>query len=250
MAAARARLIAAFAMMAAWQALASSGLLFRDVVPSLWKIAASIAATLTDPAFYANLEVTGLEFAAAVLLGGAAGIVIGLALGTNRFLSAAYERWVHYLAPTPKIIFFPVLLLLFGAGPGSKIAMGALSCGFIVAISVADGVRGIPSVLIQVGRSFRANIWQMAVSIYLPAIREPLLNGIRLGFGVAAIGVLLAETKLSKAGLGFMVMDAYRRFDMPSMYALLILVVLLVATINAALMRLRAASAISASARR
>jgi NitT/TauT family transport system permease protein len=238
MAATRARLIAAFAILAAWQALASSGLLFRDVVPSVWRIAASVAAVLTDPAFYANLRITGLEFAGAVVQGGAAGILVGLVLGTNRFLSAAYERWVHYLAPAPKIIFFPVLLLLFGAGPGSKIAMGAISCGFIVAISVADGVRGVPSVLVRVGQSFRANRWQMAASIYLPAIREPLLNGIRLGFGVAAIGVLLAETKLSKAGLGFMVMDAYRRFDMPSMYALLILVVLLVAGINAALTRL------------
>src|ERR1700722_5328771 len=74
--------------------------------------------------------------------------------------------------------------------------------------------------------------------IYLPAVREPLLNGLRLGFGVAAIGVLLAETKLSKAGIGFLVMDAYRRFDMPGMYALLILVVLLVAAVNATVTRL------------
>jgi ABC-type nitrate/sulfonate/bicarbonate transport system permease component len=78
----------------------------------------------------------------------------------------------------------------------------------------------------------------MATNIYLPAVREPLLNGLRLGFGVAAIGVLLAETKLSKAGIGFLVMDSYRRFDMPGMYALLILVVLLVAAINAGLTRL------------
>ena len=99
-------------------------------------------------------------------------------------------------------------------------------------------MRGVPAVLPLVGRSFRASRGQMVTSIYLPAIRAPLLTGLRLGFGVAAIGVLLAETKLSKAGLGFMVMDAYRRFDMASMYALLILVVLLVASVNAALVRL------------
>jgi NitT/TauT family transport system permease protein len=129
---------------------------------------------------------------------------------------------------------FPALLLAFGAGAGSKIAMGAISCFFPVAISVASGVREVRQVLLNVGRSFRATTWQMATKIYLPAVREPLLNGLRLGFGVAAIGVLLAETKLSKAGIGFMVMDAYRRFDMPGMYALLILVVSLVAAVNAA----------------
>jgi NitT/TauT family transport system permease protein len=238
MAATHQRLIAVVAILAAWQVLASSGLLFRDVVPSLLRIAESIAATLIDPAFYANLGVTGAEFAVAVLLGGVVGMLVGLVLGTSRFLSEAYQHWVYYLAPTPKIIFLPVLLLLFGAGPGSKIALGAVSCGFPVAISVAAGVRAVPPVLIQVGRSFRASFWQMFTRIYLPAIRAPLLNGLRLGFGVAAIGVLLAETKLSKAGLGFMVMDAYRRFDMPAMYAMLILVVVLVANVNAALMRL------------
>ena len=238
MAAARARLIAAIAIMAGWQALASSGLLFRDVVPSLWRIAAALATTLATPAFYTNLGVTALEFAVAVALGGVAGACAGLALGANRFLAAAYERWVHYLAPVPKIIFFPAWLLAFGAGQGSKIALGTISCFFPVAISVASGVRGVRRVLLHVGHSFRATTWQMATKIYLPAVREPLLNGLRLGFGVAAIGVLLAETKLSKAGIGFMVMDSYRRFDMPGMYALLILVVLLVATVNAALTRL------------
>src|SRR5262249_55206395 len=158
------------------------------------------------------------EFAVAVAIGSVAGILVGLALGTNQFLSQAYERWVHYLAPVPKIIFFPALLLAFCAGAASKIAMGAISCFFPVAISVAAGVREVPHVLIRVGRSFRATRGQMVAKIYLPAVQAALLNGLRLGFGVAAIGVLLAETKLSKAGIGFLVMDAYRRFDMPEMY--------------------------------
>jgi ABC-type nitrate/sulfonate/bicarbonate transport system permease component len=234
----RTRLVAAVLLLAAWQALASSGLLFRDVVPSLWHIAAALAATLAAPAFYANLATTALEFAVAIAIGGTAGVLAGLALGANRFLARAYERWVHYLAPVPKIIFFPALLLAFGAGIESKIAMGAISCFFPVAISLAAGVRDVRPVLIRVGHSFRATNWQMATQIYLPAVREPLLNGLRLGFGVAAIGVLLAETKLSKAGIGFLVMDAYRRFDMPAMYALLILVVVLVSLVNAAVTRL------------
>jgi ABC-type nitrate/sulfonate/bicarbonate transport system permease component len=234
----RSRVVAALLILTAWQVLASSGLLFRDVVPSLWRIAAALATTLTAPAFYANLRVTAFEFAVAIAIGSMAGIVVGLVLGASSFVSRAYERWVHYLAPVPKIIFFPVLLLAFGAGVESKIAMGTISCFFPVAISVAAGVRGVPPVLIRVGRSFRATRWQMATKIYLPAVRAALLNGLHLGFGVAAIGVLLAETKLSKAGIGFLVMDAYRRFDMPGMYALLLLVVFLVAGVNMAVTRI------------
>jgi NitT/TauT family transport system permease protein len=241
----RARLLASVLLLAAWQALAVSGLLFRDVVPGVPAIALALARTVAGTAFWSNLAVTAGEFAVAVALGGVLGVACGLALGASRFLGDAFEHWVYWLAPTPKIIFFPVLLMLFGAGPESKVAMGALSSFFPVAISVAAGVRGVDAVLVRVGRSFRASALQMALKIYLPAVRAAVLNGLRLGFGVAAIGVLLAETKLSRGGIGFLIMDAYRLFDMPRMYALLILVVVLIAGLNAVLARLNERKEIS-----
>ena len=54
----------------------------------------------------------------------------------------------------------------------------------------------------------------------------------------ALIGVLLAETKLSNQGLGFLVIQNYQRFDMPGMYALLIAIFVLAVGVNAALGRL------------
>src|SRR5262245_57099954 len=92
---------------------------------------------------------------------------------------------------------------------------GAISCFFPVALNVAGGMREIDKVLIRVGRSFRANTWQMVTKIYLPAMRHPVINGVRLGLGVALIGTLLAETKLSNRGIGFLVIQAYSIFNMP-----------------------------------
>jgi NitT/TauT family transport system permease protein len=66
----------------------------------------------------------------------------------------------------------------------------------------------------------------------------PLVNGFRLGFGVAMIGVLLAETKLSNQGIGFMIINAYARFDMPQMYALLIVTIAFAAFVNAFAVRM------------
>jgi ABC-type nitrate/sulfonate/bicarbonate transport system permease component len=116
--------------------------------------------------------------------------------------------------------------------------MGAVSCFFPVALAVAAGMRRIAPILIRVGQSFRATRWQMLTKVYLPAMREPVVNGFRLGFGVALIGVLLAETKLSNQGLGFLVIQNYQRFDMPAMYALLITIFFLAVVVNAALGRL------------
>jgi ABC-type nitrate/sulfonate/bicarbonate transport system permease component len=217
------RVLIIVVLMAGWEALAASGLLYRDVVPSLLAIGMALITTLRDPAFYYHLGTTAYEIGIAMLIGGVSGLAIGIALGGSRFLSRAYEAYLYYLGPCPKIIFFPIMIMWFGVGPGSKIAMGAISCFFPLAFNAAGGMREIDKVLIRVGRSFRASTWQMVSKIYLPAMRHPVINGVRLGLGVALIGTLLAETKLSNRGIGFLVIQAYSVFNMPQMYALLII---------------------------
>ena len=234
----RLRLLIIATLVVCWEALAFSGLLFRDVVPSLYKIALALAGVVTSAAFWSNAGVTLIEVAGALAVGGGAGLAVGLALGGSRFLVRAFEPYLFYLGPTPKIILFPVLIMGFGVGWNSKIAMGALSCFFPIALSTVAAMRQVDRVLIRVGRSFRVSTWQMATKIYLPAVRLPVINGIRLGFGVAIIGVLLAETKLSNQGVGFLVMQSYTRFDMPQTYAMLILVFGFAVGMNAAFTRL------------
>ena len=226
-------------VLATWEALSASGLLFRDVVPSLVAIGGAIGRLLVNPEFYGNLGVTAGEIAIALLIGGLSGLAAGITLGANRFLSRAFESLLLYLGPAPKIIFFPVMIMWFGVGSGSKIAMGVLSCFFPVAISAAAGMRQIDRVLIRVGQSFRASTWQMVTEIYLHAMREPIVNGLRLGLGVAIVGTLLAETKLSNRGLGYLVIQAYALFDMPKMYALVIVLFVLSIGANVLIGRLR-----------
>jgi ABC-type nitrate/sulfonate/bicarbonate transport system permease component len=211
----------------------SLGYIMAKVTPSLLVIGETLIELLGEREFYGHLGVTIVEVASGMAIGGAAGLVIGLVLGANPFISRAFERFLYYLGPTPKIIFFPVMIMWFGVGPGSKVAMGTISAFFPVVLSVAAGMRQIESVLIRVGRSFRCNTWQMVTKIYLPAMRQPIVNGARLGFGVALIGTLLAETKLSNQGIGFLIIDAYNTFDMPRMYALLIVLFVIAIGVNA-----------------
>jgi NitT/TauT family transport system permease protein len=224
--------------LAVWELLAQSGWLYRDVVPSLLRIGSALIDLLSHGDYYFNLGVTAGEIGTALLIGGLSGMVVGIVLGANRFLSKAYEAYLYYLGPTPKIIFFPVMIMWFGIGTPSKIALGTLSCFFPVALSVAAGMRQIDGMLIRVGKSFRANTLQMVWKIYLPAMRHPIINGVRLGFGMALIGTLLAETKLSNKGIGFLIIQAYSTFDMPRMYAMLIVLFVLAIGANALIGRL------------
>jgi NitT/TauT family transport system permease protein len=220
-------------MLALWELLAQSGWLYRDVVPSLLAIARALIELLSHADYYFNLGATASEIGIALLIGGFSGLLVGIVLGTNRYLSKTYEPYLYYLGPTPKIIFFPVMIMWFGIDTKSKIALGTLSCFFPIALSVAAGMRQIDRTLIRVGRSFRANTLQMVWKIYLPAMRHPIINGVRLGFGMALIGTLLAETKLSNKGIGFLIIQTYSVFDMPRMYAMLIVLFVLAIGTNA-----------------
>ena len=68
-------------------------------------------------------------------------------------------------------------------------------------------------------------------------MREPIVNGVRLGLGVAMIATLLAETKLSNRGIGYLIIQAYSTFDMPRMYAVLIALFALAIAANAVIGR-------------
>ena len=221
------RVVIVLTVLVIWQLMAISGLFYNDVVPTLQKIGTALVKLLSHQDFYWNLWFTLDEIAVGLLVGGVTGVIAGLIVGANKFIAKAFEPYLYYLGPTPKIIFFPVMIMWFGAGAGSKIAMGAVSCFFPIALNVAAGMRQIDGISIKVGESFRANPWQMATKIYLPAMRHPIINGLRLGLGVALVGTLLAETKISNRGIGFLVIQAYANFDMPGMYAILIVLFVL-----------------------
>ena len=131
------------AILAAWEALSASGLLFRDVVPSLGAIGRALVRLLGTPEFYSHLATSAGEVGAGLAIGAVLGLAVGILLGANRFLANAFEALIHYLGPTPKIIFFPVMIMWFGVGAGSKIAMAAVSCFFPIALSAVGGMRSI-----------------------------------------------------------------------------------------------------------
>jgi ABC-type nitrate/sulfonate/bicarbonate transport system permease component len=226
------RVVTLLGLWGLWEAASASGLLYQGVVPSSFKILAALGHEIVNPLFYWNLEFTLMEVLVSMAIGCTAGIVVGLSLGANRFFGDAYERYLQYMAPTPKIVFLPVMLVLFGVGAGSKIGQGTLSCFFPMALSVAAGVRLVDPVLLRVGRGFNLTRAQMVRMIYLPALMPPIATGLRIGLGVATIGCLLSELKMSNRGLGFMIMQYYAQFRTPQMYAVLIVMFVLAVFAN------------------
>jgi ABC-type nitrate/sulfonate/bicarbonate transport system permease component len=229
------RLGTVVALLAAWEALARARILYADVVPPLEAIAVALAALVASAEFYRHLAVTALEVGVGIVIAAATGVAAGILFGARRFLGRAVEPYVVALATTPKIIFLPIVMLMVGIGVESKTALGALSGFFPIAISTMAGMGEVRRVHVQVGRSFNCSPPQMVRLVYLPSLVGPILTGLRLGLGVTLIGVLLAEIKIAKAGLGFLAQDLYSRFQIPELYALLIVLFVIAVLINEAM---------------
>ena len=110
-----------------WELVARSGLVYEGVVPSSFLVLAAMGRELLDAAFYHDMAVTAGEVLVGFAIGTMCGIAMGVVLGVRRFADQASAPYIQGFAATPKIIFLPILMLLFGVGSGSKIAMGGLS---------------------------------------------------------------------------------------------------------------------------
>jgi len=93
-------------------------------------------------------------------------------------------------------------------------------------------MREVKAVYVDVARSVGASAFQIATRVYLPAIAGQIFTGVRIGLGAAVTGALLAETKIAKAGLGFMIVEYYGQFRIADMYSLLLFIFILAALVN------------------
>lgn len=212
--------VVAVLVLIAWEV--TSGLTF--VIPSPVQTITVLFANLSDPSYLFDLRVTAQSVLMAFVIGTAVGGGIGLLLGLSSTLRIVFEPIIIILNGIPKIVLYPVLLPIFSLS-GSKVVMGVLFALFPVLINVSTGVQEIPKVYWKLAKSVQANAWKTLVHIILPAIRRPLLTGIRLAVSLSVVGVVLSEFFATRRGLGRVVLQAYSHGDYPSMVATVMLLI-------------------------
>jgi len=203
-----------------WQI--AAGLVF--VIPAPLATVRTLLANLMTGGYLVDAQVTFQNSLVAFLLGALIGGAAGLVLGLSRWARILFEPLLIALNGLPKIVLYPVLLPIFHLS-GAKVVMGLLFALFPILINVAIGVRELPPVYRTLARSVNASRWQTLVHIILPAIRRPLLTGVRLSVSLAVVGVVLSEFFATRRGLGRVVLQAYSAGDYRNMMATILLLV-------------------------
>ncbi len=198
-------------------------------------MAAALCTLLRGGTATADLLATGFRIAAAILLAATGGLLAGLALHARPRLRGAVEPVLASWNAIPSVMFYPVLLVLFGVGSGAIVAVAVLFALAAMVVATLAGLDRIPAVLLRTARALRLRPAQTAWRIRLPSIAPDLFTGLKLVVSYALVGVVAAEFILSGSGVGYAIANAYNNFDNRTMYALMLLVVLVVTAVNAIL---------------
>jgi len=166
-----------------------------------------------------HIAVSAAEFALGYAIGCGIGIALGLAMAASATVKQALQPWVSGLYATPTIALAPLFILWFGIGIWSKVLVVITLVLFPVAINTEAGLRTTSERLIEMLRSFGATRSQIFVKVSLPSAVPFILAGLKLGIGRGLIGVVVAELFGSRAGLGNLISQSADAFNMPDLFA-------------------------------
>ncbi len=191
------------AILQAAVAMAASGDLAQNLVPSLERLAAGF------------------------FMGAIPGIFLGAVMGYLKPVRAFFSPLVAALYPIPKIAILPLVLLVFGLGELSKYVIIAIAVFFITAMNTTAGVLGIDRVYWDVARNYRAGRATVLATVAIPGALPIIFTGIRLAVGAALLVLVAAEFVGTQTGLGQMIWSSWELFRVPRMYVAILMISLI-----------------------
>jgi len=173
---------------------------------------------VTTGELYPHLFSSSQIFAYGFILAIVAGVPLGFVMALSPIVRDYVNPWMTTLYTAPRIAFAPVLLLWFGIGAGSKIAIVFLGCVFPILINSYYGMRVVNREYVELARSYRLDRRALFVKILLPASIPFILAGIRLAIGRGLTGVAIAEWFGASEGLGYLVFNAGQTLNVPVLF--------------------------------
>jgi NitT/TauT family transport system permease protein len=206
--------------------------LFPDFVPMkagtklFFAVPSQVAGTLwtmfATGMIWQPLGVSASAFALGLALAVVVGLPLGILLGRSPSLNAMADPFITAFNATPRLVFLPLLMLWFGIGLWSKVAVVFIGALFPLLINTYEGVRNADKLLINVVRSFGAGEWDIARLVVVPNALPFIVVGLRLAIGRAVLGVVVSEFFGSQDGLGVVMVRAASEFKVNVVFAGLI----------------------------
>lgn len=216
----------------AWYWSTATGSVSKLFLPEPAAVWLAFSRLVTTGQFWSAVKVTLTTIAQAYTIALIAGIGAGYLVSRSRILIDVLEPIIAGLFTIPITLFFPMFILFFGIGTGSKIAYGASYAFFPIALNTIASFANVETHFLRAARSMGASRWDTFCHVLIPSALPVLLNGMRIGFFICFASVLGGETLSSVAGVGRNIALAAELMESARMYAWIAFVVLTAITLN------------------
>ena len=203
-----------------------------------WSTLAYLADLVRTAMFWGHVGATVGAFLLAFTLSAVIGLGLGLLLGLHRFAAEVAEPVLAGFYTVPKVTLYPVVLLVFGLGMPAKVAFGVMHGLVPIVLFTLGAIRGLPPVLMRTARAMRLTGRQAVVSVLVPACLPGIVDGLRVGFSLSLLGVLIGEMFSSQRGLGFLLVNGLAQHNVRLTTAVVLVVVVGAVVANTGMLRL------------
>ena len=146
----------------------------------------------------ASASRVGAGFAIAAVIA----IPVGILMGRYRVVSGLLDPSINMLRPIPATAWVPLVALIIGIGDQATIFLIMLSAFFPIVLGAISGARQVPPRLVEAAQMLGTRPAEILVKVILPAAAPALINGLRVGLGLAWVVLVLGETVGYPIGLG------------------------------------------------
>ncbi|HET9577417.1 MAG TPA: ABC transporter permease subunit [Usitatibacter sp.] len=191
-----------------------------------WATVERLFALLASSEFWPHVAATLAAFGLALVIAIALGLAMGMWLGLHRLSGEVGEPILVSLYSLPKITLYPLILLVFGLGLSAKVAFGAIHGVIPIVLFTMNAIRTMKPVYYKTARVMRLPRSTLIRRIILPSAAPEIFSGLRIGFALTLLGVLIGEMFASQRGLGFLIVNAIDLHDISRMLAVTLLLAL------------------------
>ena len=210
-----------------WQVASEIGWLNPAVFPPLDTILSALwqglAGGLLLDDIAISLQRAGIAFSAAVAIG----IPLGLFMGQLRAVERSLDPILQLFRQTSALALYPVFILILGLGETSKVFVIFWATLFPTLLATISAVKQADSKLIEMARVYGASRLTIFRRVILPGAVPAIFVGLRLSATTALLLLIAAEMIGANSGVGFQVMNAQYNFQIPLMFAAILLLAIL-----------------------
>ncbi|MGA2394591.1 MAG: ABC transporter permease [Candidatus Lustribacter sp.] len=207
-----------------WQFVGSHQIVSASLISYPTQIVQSMGAMIASGELAANGAVSLTEFAYGLLPAIVAGIALGLTLALNRTVRLLCDPVLTAIYQAPAIAFVPIVVVWFGIGMSSKVAMVFFSALFPVMINTTTGVEGISETWVRAVRAYGGSLFHVVTKAILPGALPSIMTGVRLALGRATVALIAAEMYASFNGIGRLVQQYSAADRAPEIFVLVIVI--------------------------